>query len=164
METLPIIHEVNTLEQMAWIPLPWKCTTLLVRVWIVFSISMFFWSLEYTIFCSLFYPKSQLQGYINSMFTGSIPIKYQHDIQSYLKKIFESEQSGQDHLLYLKKTKLMQRWQIKICSKFKARCKQTQHCWPTTPNICSSWKSDQFQTLRNNSQQHTTTCNGMRNK
>ena len=144
METLPIIHEVNTLEQMAWIPLqlllPWKCTTLLVRVWIVLSISMFFWSLEFTIFCSLFYPNRQYQGYvliyINSMFTGSIPIKYQHDMQSYLKKIFESEQSGQDHLLYLKNSKLIQRWQIKICSKFKARCKQTQHCWPTTPNIC----------------------------
>jgi len=43
------------------------------------------------------------------MFTGSIPIKYQHDMKTYLKKIFESEQSGQDHLLYLKKSKLTQR-------------------------------------------------------
>ena len=47
-------------------------------------------------------------------------------MQSYLNKIFKSVQSGQDHLLYLKKSKLMQRWNqdnIKLLAK--------------SPNICT---------------------------
>ena len=57
------------------------------------------------------------------------------------------------------------------CNRVSRACKRKQfcwpmlaNCWPSTPNIllrpfAHRWKFDRFQTLRNNSQQHVTTCN-----